>query len=245
MRTYPIALAAALVASSPVVAQAPQPAALSTRSDPAALAEARAIVVKLLPPGTYKKLMGSIMAPLFDNMSESISALPLRQLAQLGGMDPEKAKALDKVNLARVMAIYDPQWQERNRLTMRAMFEGMGSFFETMEPELREAYAQAFANQFSTAELKDFNRFFATPSGAKYASRYMTLATDPAIMDVTKSMMPKMMAEMPRFIEAAQKATAGLPPPRKVEQMTAEQKAELAAALGIKPGDLKDPETRP
>jgi hypothetical protein len=235
-------LAAALVAASPALAQAPQPAAPSARTDPATLSEARAIVAKLLPPGTYKKLMGTTMAPLLDNMGESIGALPLGKLAQLGGLDPEQAKALDKVDLARVMAIYDPQWQERNRLAMRAMFDGMGSFFETMEPELSEAYAQAFAHQFSANELKDISRFFATPTGAKYASRYMTLATDPAIMDATKSMMPKMMAEMPRFIEAAQKATAGLPPPRKLADLTPQQRAEIAAALGVDASQLKDPE---
>ena len=58
-------------------------------------------------------------------------------------------------------------------------------------------------------------------------------------------MMPKMMAQLPRFVEAAQKATAALPPPRKLKELTPAQKAELAKALGVAPDKLKDPEGRP
>jgi hypothetical protein len=239
-----IAALAALAVAGPAEAQAPQ-AAAAAQDDPAALAEARAIVVKLLPPGTYKRLMGTTMGPLMDQMGESIGALPLKQLAQLGGLDAQQAAALDKVDLAQVMAIYDPHWQERSKLQMRAMFAGMGDFFGTVEPELRDAYARAFVHTFTANELKDLNRYFATPTGAKFAGRYMTMATDPAIMDVTKAMMPRMMAEMPRFVEAAQKATAGLPPPRKIETLTAAERAKLATALGIDPARLRNPDATP
>ena len=228
-------LAATLLAAQPSAAP----------ENPAALAEARVIVAKQLPPGTYKTLMGGSLSTIVDSLGQSIGALPLKQLAQLGGLDAKQAAALDKVDVARVMAIYDPHWQERTRLSMRAMFAAMGDFFTTMEPALREAYAKAYVHNFTLDELKDINRYFATPTGAKLATRYMTLATDPAILDVSRSMMPKMMAEMPRFVAAAQKATASLPPPRKVETLTPAERKELATALGVDPAGLKNPDATP
>ena len=238
-----IATALALFIATPLAAQ--PAAAPAAAEDSAALAEARAIVAKQLPAGTYKTLMSGSLSTIVDSLGQSIGAVPLKQLAQLGGLDAEQARALDKVDLARVMAIYDPHWQERSRLSMRAMFAAMGDFFTTLEPELREAYARAYVHSFTLDELKTINRFFATPTGAKLATRYMTLAADPAILDVSKSMMPKMMAEMPRFVAAAQKATASLPPPRKVETFTPAERKELAAALGIEPAALKNPDPAP
>lgn len=239
-----ISLAMALCAAAPAFAQnVPAPQAGNSTVDPATLAEARQVVLKLMPPGTYKKIMSSAMAPMMDNMSGSLKALPLKQLAELGGLDAHQAAALDKVNLEQVMAIYDPHWQERTNLTMHAMFDAMGEFFTTLEPELREAMAKAYASQFTLDDLRDLNRYFATPTGAKFAGRYMTIMTDPAMADEMKAMMPKMMAQMPKFIEAAQKAAASLPPPRKLESLSPQEKAKLAKALGIDESKLKDPKS--
>jgi hypothetical protein len=241
-----LSLAAALCAATPAFAQAaqtPQPAISPAPLDPAALAEARLVVVKLVPPGTYKKIMSSAMAPMMDSMSDNLKAMPLRQLAEMGGLDAGQAAALDKVNIEQVMAIYDPHWQERTTLTMHAMFDAMGDFFTTLEPELREAMAKAYAHNFTLDDLRDLDRYFATPTGAKFADRYMSIMTDPAMMDEMKAMMPKMMAEMPKFIAAAQKATASLPPPRKLENLTPAEKAKLAKALGVDETRLHDPKT--
>lgn len=236
-----IAMAAAVTGSaSAQSASAPAPAAATVPADPARLAEARRIAAKLLPPGAYRTVMHSAMAPMIDGMGGSIKALPLRQMAEIGGLSAKDAAALDKVNIERVMAIYDPHWEERQQLTMRAMFDAMGDFFTTLEPELRDAYAHAFADRFSLAELRDLDGFFATPAGSKFATQYLTMATDPAVVAEMRSMMPKMMAQMPTFLAAAQKATLSLPPVRKIGDLTPTQKAELAKALGVPESQLKD-----
>lgn len=239
----------ALLLAAPAAAQtAPAPAAAGAAAapapaDPATLAEARLVVGHLMPPGVYKKMMGSMMDPIIDNMGATMKALPLKEIAELGGMSPEKAAALDKVDIERVMAIYDPHWQERRQLSMHAMFDAMGQFLTSLEPELREAMARAYANHFTLGELTDLDRFFSTPSGAKFAGQYMTIMTDPAMVDAMKAMMPKMAQHMPEFIKAAQKATADLPPPRKLEDLTPEQKAGIAAALGVDESALQDPKS--
>jgi len=236
---------AALLIAAPAVAQTAAPAVASPAAqvapDPATLAEARLVVAELIPPGTYKRMMSGTMSGIMDNMGDAMKAMPLKQIAELGGLDPKEAAALDKVDIAKIMAIYDPHWQQRMSLQMGAMFEAMGDFFTTLEPELREAGAHAYANHFTLTELQDLDRYFATPTGAKFAAQSMTVMTDPAMMNEMKAMMPKMMAQMPKFIEAAQKATASLPPPRKIEDLTPAQKADLAKAIGVDVTKLQDP----
>lgn len=229
---------AAMLIDTPAAAQTATPAV-----DSATLGEARQVVGHLMPPGIYKQIMGPMMDPIVGNMNESMKALPLRQLAQMGGLSAEEAAKLDKVNVEAVMAIYDPHWQERMRLSTRAMLDAMGDFFTTIEPELREAMATAYARRFTLAELTDIDRFFVTPAGAKFASQYMTIMADPAMAEEMKSMMPKMIAQMPQFIEASQKATATLPKPRKLQDLTPAEKAALAKALGVDEGKLHDPKS--
>lgn len=237
--------AAGLLIASPAIAQsAPAPAAPAVApADPATLAKARLVVAHLVPLGIYKKVMGPMMSSIMDSMGDSMKALPLRQIAELGGLDPKEAAALDNVRMDEVMAIYDPHWRERAKLGSQAMFGAMGDFFTTFEPDLREAMARAYANHFTLTELTDLDRFFGTPSGNKFASQYMTISADPAMADMMKSMMPKMMAEMPKFIEASKKATASLPPPRKLENLTPAEKDKLAKALGVDESKLRDPKS--
>ena len=235
-------VAAALIAVAAHAQTAEKPGSAPVAPvDPTRLAQARLVVGKLIPPGAYRTVMGSATTQMVDNMDGMLKAMPLRQIAQIGGLDAKQAAALDKVNVEQVMAIYDPHWRERTRLTMRAMFDAMGSFFTSIEPELREAYARAYANRFTLAELNDLNRFYATPTGAKFAGQYLTIGTDPAITGEMGSIMPRMMQQMPTFAAAAQKAAAGLPPPRKIQDLTPAERAQLAKALGVPESRLKDP----
>lgn len=238
IRTW--AIAVALFGTGPASAQVVPPSV-----DAARLAEARLVTARLLPPGVYRTVMASAMTPMIDTMGTSLKALPLKQLAEMGGLNAKDSAALGKIDVARVMAIYDPHWEERTQLTMRAMIDSMANFFTTLEPELRDAYSHAYASRFTLAELHELNAFFATPTGSKYAAQYMTIATDPAIAGEMRAMMPKMMAQMPTFVAAAQKATAALPPARKMADLSAADRAELAKALGVDPAQLKDPKSAP
>ena len=234
---------AAQTASGPAAAPAATVSAAAPSADPARLAEARIVIARLLPPGIYRTVMSATVAPMMETMGESMKTLPLREMAAMGGLDPKQAAALDKVNLEQVMAIYDPHWRERSQLTMRAMVDQMGTFFTTLEPELREAYAHAYADSFTLDELRDLDSFFTTPTGAKYAARYMTISTDPAVAAETRAMVPKLLQQMPTFLAAGQKATAALPPPRKLKDLDPAQRAALAKALGVKEDQLHDPKT--
>ena len=247
MRYAYVAAAALALAAPSVSAQtapapvAPPAAKAAAAVDPARIAVARRVAIRLLPPGIYKEIMAGSMDAVMGSVSGALKAMPLGQIAQMGGMKVEDAKKLDQIDLAQIMAIYDPRWEERQQRSMQGMFGAMGDFFTTMEPELREGMAQAYASRFSLVELTDLDRFFATPTGAKYAASATTIMTDPAVMNTMKDMMPKMVQHMPQFMEAAQKATAGLPPPRKLQDLSPAEKARLSKAMGIDESKLQDP----
>jgi hypothetical protein len=251
MTNASLVTAAALLVATPVVAQtAPTlvtaevaPAPAPAPADPATLAEARLVVAHLLPSGTYKKIMGPMMDSVMGNMGDSMKALPLREIAEMGGLDSKEAAELDKVKIDEVMAIYDPHWRDRMQLSARAMFDAMGDFFSTQEPDIREAMAHAYANHFTLAELTDLDRFFSAGSGNKFATQYMTVMADPAMAAEMQSMMPKMMKSMPLFIAAAQKATTSLPAPRKLKDLSPAERTRLAKALGVDESKLTDPKS--
>lgn len=231
-------------AATPALTQTAPAPALVANPSPEAVSAARNVAAKLFPPGTYRQIMGATMDAIMGNMGDMMKSVPIKEIAQLGGAKPEEIEALSKVNLEEIMTIYDPLWKERQQRGMRAMMAAMSDFFTTLEPDMREALAQAFAHRFTTAELIDLDHYFGTPTGTKFATGYMTMMTDPAMMDAMKSMMPKMMQQMPRFIEAAQKATADMPPPRKMQDLTPAERARLAKALGIDENKLQDPKSR-
>lgn len=228
------------LAGTPALAQTESaPAAAS--ANPIALAEARKVVVRLVPPGTYKRLMGSTMSNMMSSMTDSMKALPMRELAELGGMSAEDAQKIAKVDLEQVTAIYDPHWRERQQRTMTAMFAAMGDFFTTIEPDLRDAMAHAYVNRFSADELQDLDRYLSTPTGTKFAGMQMTIMTDPAMTTMMKGMMPRMMQQMPHFLEAAKAATKDLPQPRRVEDLTPAERARIAKMLGVGEDKLSNP----
>lgn len=245
LATAAMLVAAPVVAqTSPVLVKAEVASPPASPADPATLAEARLVVAHLLPPGTYKKIMGPMMDTVVGNMGDTMKTLPLREIAELGGLDSQQAAALDKVKIDEVMAIYDPHWRERMQLSMRAMFDAMGDFFTTQEPDIRDAMAHAYANRFTLSELTDLDRFFSAGSGNKFANEYMTVMTDPAMTAEMQSLMPKMMKSMPQFIAATQKATATLPAARKLKDLTPAERARLAKALGVDESKLTDPKSK-
>ncbi len=52
--------------------------------------------------------------------------------------------------------------------------------------------------------------------------------------------MPEMMKKMPEMAAKAEAATKSLPPPRKIADLSQEERGRLAKLLGVKASDLKD-----
>jgi len=242
MRAFLVALALGVAPPAFAQAQAQAQSAAPARPsavDPARKAVGLRIAGRLLPDGTYEKMLGGSMNQLMQSMIGDSFDLPIRSIAAIGGMSEQQVKALGPGTLKELAQIIDPAFDQRMRITMQVMMGGMGRFFTQFEPSLRDGMAEVFAARFTDAQLREIDAFYASPTGSLLASQYMTMMADPAMMSRMQGIMPKMMQAMPAMLAEAGKATAHLPKPRKPEDLSAAEKKRMAELLGIDPAKVK------
>jgi hypothetical protein len=200
------------------------PAALATTEtatatiEPARLKLAEQVVGKLIPPGTYQRLMKDMADQMANGMIEQLMGMNASAIATAAG---DKNAATDGKTLGDLAKEKDPKFQERMDITMKVMFEEMGKLMNEMEPIVRTAMSSIYAKKYSAKELTDMNVFFASTSGAAFANNFMSSFTDKEMMQATFGMMPKMMESMPDIMKKVETATAHLPPVPKSEEADA------------------------
>ncbi|WP_395393383.1 DUF2059 domain-containing protein [Novosphingobium sp. BL-8A] len=240
MRPVFVAAAALLVTSAP--AMAAEPAATSTQMaapasvpDPARLAAAQRTVDAVFPSGTYARMMHGSMDKMMDTMMDSVMRIPLKDLAGMGGVDTSK---LSSGSLHEIMEIYDPAFKQRLTVTNHTMMDNMVGIMTEAEPGIRDGLAHAYANKYTVAQLGELNAFFATPTGKTYAADSYLIMMSPEVMAKMQDFVPKLMKQMPAIMEKVKTATAGLPAPRKYDDLSPADKTRLAKLLGISEGEL-------
>lgn len=121
---------------------------------------AHAIINIMFPPAQRAATMDKLLSDILT---------PIRQNMPMGGLTDPGLKALLNTFMDKVQA---QQQQQIHRHF----------------PELVEAMATAYENAFSEAELLDVLAFASSPSGQRYLSRSITLASDPAVTKVYSAM---------------------------------------------------------
>jgi hypothetical protein len=228
------AAACALLAPAAAVAETAPVAAI----DPARLAAARVTVDYVFPTGTYARLMNQTMNGVMKQLMDSMGSMPLRDLAGAKGISEDKLSQLGDGTLKEIMTIYDPHYEQRMQLTTEAMFAEMSQLMTQLEPAMRDGLTRAYAKRFTADELGEMNRFFATPTGKAYAADSMIVFMDPDVIAKITEFMPAMIKQMPAMTEKLKEATAKLPPPRKLEDLTPAERDRLAKLLGMSSDEL-------
>ncbi len=203
-----------------------------TAEQRARLPQAGAVINRMMPPGTMQQVMGG----MFDKMLGPMAALgadadSAHVATELGVEDD--AFALGDEDAERIATILDPARKERHELEMAAVQRTMSATMTTMEPGMRKGMSEAYAATFTASELTDIERFFATPSGAAFASKSYALASDPRIMSAALESMPAMMAQMKAMEVETKAAVARLPARRGYADLSAAQRAEIARLTGL------------
>ncbi len=229
------ACAALLCAAVPAFAAEPAPAVAAASADPARLAAARQTVDYIFPLGTYARLMNGTMDKMMDSIMDSTMQMPVKDLTGISGVDTDK---LGSASLAEIMAIYDPAYKERMRVSTRTMMAEMSMLMTEFEPEIRDGLATAYAIRFDAGQLRDLNTFFATPTGKAYAAESYMIMMSPEVMSKMQAFMPKFMQMMPTIVEKTKAATAQMPPPRHYGDLSDAEKGKLAKVLGISRKEL-------
>lgn len=241
MRT--LLLAAALWPAAPALAApdgSPRVVSVPTAPvDPARLAVAERLAVRLMPSGSYRRMMSGILDAVAGSTTTNMMAMPVRDLMQIGGMDPAKVASMGQGSIREIAEIIDPAFERRMKISMDIMMAGMSDIMSAMEPDLRAGVAEVYARRFTLNQLNDIERFFQSPSGSAYAEQSMLMASDPAMIQRAQSMMPKMMEAMPMLARKAEEATANLPKRRKPDDLSSAEKARLGQLLGVDAKEIK------
>jgi cytochrome c556 len=235
-----------LAASACCVIAVPAPAMAQGSTEVATVAEmmplapaesarlklAEQTAAKLIPDGTYQKLMKDMADKMASNMINQMLGMDASAIA--GSPD---TNATDGKTLADIAAEKDPNFKERLDVTMKVMFTEMGALMNNMEPVVRFALAKTYARKYNEKQLSDMNVFFSSPSGSVFAADFMSSFTDKEVMDATISLTPMMMQAMPAILKKVEAATAHLPPLPKssAEQYASQSEEDDANETGEEP----------
>ncbi|THD37510.1 MAG: DUF2059 domain-containing protein [Sphingomonas sp.] len=211
-----ILTAVAMAVAAPAWAQTaptmPQVAANPGPVDPARLAAAKPVIDQVWPLGTYERIMHVVMDQMVNASMASMYDMKVDDFAKGMGADD---KALGGKTFRDVMGKEDPYFEERMRRSMKVMTDEMIALMNEVEPDVRVAFANAYARRFTVAQLNDLHAFFDTPTGRIYAAESMTLMMGPDMMKAMQAFTPKFMERMPAIMAKVEAATKDLPAPPK------------------------------
>jgi hypothetical protein len=216
------------VPGTPAFAETAKTAEAATPIDPARLKAAENVVIKLVPPGTYQRIMKDMMDSMAGSIMDQILGMDAATMAAMAG-EEAKQEGADRT-LQQLASEKDPHFRERMDIMMKVMFTEMGVMMAELEPEVRTALSNIYAKKYTLAELNDIGTFFATPSGASFAGNFMSTFTDKEMIQASFGMMPKIMEAMPAIMQKVEAATAHLPPPPKASTETEEPIQDAATS---------------
>lgn len=238
-------LSASLLVPAAAVAQTPPPPVIQAPVpvpegiDPAKFAIGHAIATKIMPDGTYQRVMSGSFSHMMDGITQQMMSMPMAQFVRMAGLPPAQAQKLGNATTRQIMEIVDPAFEQRMHIMMPLMMSEMGQLMTRYEPAMRDGLAEAYARNLTLTELTDLDRFLSTPSGRVYAAKAMAIQTDPAVMQKMQTIMPALLKSMPEIMTKVQAATAGLPKPKTAADLTDADREKLAKLLGVDPAKLK------
>jgi len=204
-----------------------------TAAEEARLPAGQQVANSLLPPGAYGKAIEDAFTPMAGKIMDMVEPNNAARVAKLAGVSASALEGLDQTKLDGIVALLDPQADERNKKIVDFVFAEVAGAMVKIEPFYREGMARAYAKHYDAAQLAEINAFFATPTGNLYASRSMAMYMDPQVMATIPDMIPVMVGHV---AEAATRFVLELdtiPVTRDVDALGAGERTQLLRLLGM------------
>lgn len=192
---------------------------------------AEQLVAKVIPEGTMTEMMDKVFESRLGPMMAMAPGGATAILAEQIGT-PAYALDIDEEQASQLVNLFDPAWQERQQRQMGMLPELMKEIVTLMEPGMRKAMSELYAIRFSAGELAEIEAFFSTGTGGRYARESFLMASDPRIMASTMEAMPGLIGVMGDLERRMVESTAGLPAMRSFSDLSAEERAKVAAMTG-------------
>lgn len=212
-----------------------------TTEQEARLPLARQVVTAMTPEGFYAEMMdtmmGSMLEPMFALVGDHAAAE--EALERQVGLSPENQPDLSEEERTQLLALLDPAAKERATAVQTSITGLIADISRQIEAPFRDGLSKAFAVRFDDGELRDVQRFFATPSGASFARQSLALYADPQVMSASMSIMPKILESAPQMAAQMEQAVAKLPKQRGYGDLSPAERQQLARLLGMTEKDLR------
>ncbi len=191
------------------------------------------VALKILPPGSYRRIMGDTFNQLLEPMLGSLNHLPMAEIAVFSGVSADQIGINDTVTMAEITAIIDPHFEERQKILVKVMLDMMVDVTDEFEPTIRAGLAKAYARRFTANELAEMNAFFSTETGSKFASESMSIYTSQDVLAASAELVPAMFERMATMSEIVIKETAHLPPIRSRKDLSDAEREKLYDLLDV------------
>jgi hypothetical protein len=202
-----------------------------TEEQMARLPLAEQIIDKMIPDGTLAEMMGGMMDDFLGPIMELEGPASNSTVAEQIGVTVEDL-ALGTEDSAELASLFDPAWEERHKRSMAAFPDLLSEMMTIMEPSMRRAMSELYAINFEEPQLTEIHAFFSTETGAEFARKSFTMATDPRIVSVTLESLPAMMEPFADFAARIEEQNADLPAIRSFAQLSDEERARIAELTG-------------
>lgn len=210
-----------------------------TPEQEARLPLATTIIAKLIPEGALGEMMGSMFNSMLEPLAELGAQPSSGDVAEQLGFESYDLY-LGEEQAAEALEILDPAWEARKAAEAKVFPEVMKQMMDAMEPGMRKAMAELYAVNFTERELTDIDAFFSTETGATYARKSFSMASDPRIMAASMESLPAMMDSIMTMEQQVEQATADLPAKRTFAELSVKEKARLAELTGYTVEEIEE-----
>ncbi|MHA6332514.1 DUF2059 domain-containing protein [Qipengyuania sp. CAU 1752] len=210
-----------------------------TPEQEARLPLATTIIAKIMPEGAMAEMMDGMFNGMLGGLMQMGDEAPATSvLANSLGISADEMD-LSEDQAAELVTLLDPAWRERREIEKAMLPEMMKTLMSAIEPAMRRAMSELYAINFTQPELVGIDAFFSTETGAKYARKSFTMASDPRVMSASMEAFPAMMGTFEDMEQRQKEATAHLPQVRSYFELEPAEKARIAAATGYTAQDLE------
>lgn len=210
-----------------------------TSEQEARLPLASMIIAKIMPEGVMAEMMDGMFNGMLGGLMQMADEAPATSvLANSLGITADELD-LSEDQAAELVSLLDPAWRERREIEKALLPEMMKTLMSAIEPGMRKAMSELYAINFTRPELEGIDAFFSTETGAKYARKSFTMASDPRVMAASMEALPAMMGTFGEMEQKKAAASAHLPAVRSYAELNASEKARIEAATGLSAEDLE------
>jgi hypothetical protein len=205
-----------------------------TAQQAARLPVTQQLVRQVMPDGTYARMLEDTLAQVLTPLRALLpDSMPPGEIAGYLGRPVEVVEALEASEQDKIAQLIDPAYRQRTQIAMDYMMGEMAGMLGAMEPAMREGLAKAYAIRFNDQQLADIAGFFATETGAYYATESMLVFADPQVMQSSMQAMPLVLENLPQIIMGMEEAMADLPPARGFTDLSDGERRMIADAVGV------------